>query len=241
MPLLRHQPRLRGLASVDPCQAAADNASADTDAKMWAIGQAWRVKNFYKPADVQAYVHYTLQAIVGADQHYMQYVTSGFATAIGAIIGGDALTNTGLRAQYNKALPFLTAVKTAQDSGIHVIDAPDLKHWVLRSLAEVSAMYANTAFQACSQPWWVQALNGFYGVLADIAALVEAVVEAVIKAGETVLEIPDAISGILTFLKWAGIIGGVGAAAWLVHDLRKGSGSGSHRALEPDDDAGDDG
>lgn len=212
----------------DECQTQADAASAPLDDKMAAIGAAWKVKNFYKPDDMGTIANDIAQYLLDARNHLAQYLRGGTVGTL--ILDMDPAGMTGLEQvnwlwepllqKWSEGATYVNAVTQAKASGIDVIDSPGFKSWAIDSVAAASTIYANVALLACQTPWWVSAITKAVSALAAIANFVYSVAEVVVKAGETVLKIPDFLAEMWNIAKWTAILGGAAYAAWLLtgHD-----------------------
>lgn len=195
------------------CLNEANAAVAPLDAKVMDLAKNWNPSGFYAPADLQKIVVET-----------MSLVRRGSDTVAAAPLStSDARSQiqqalTKLSQQGQRSMVYVKALQDATASGANIINAAGLKTWVLDTMQAVSSALVTAGVMECHMPWLATAIIAFQGYFDVLAAVVKRVVGVVLKLGDNVLKVADHAGDILTFLKWAVIIGG---GAWGVMEIRR--------------------
>lgn len=210
---------LAGNSAEAQCLASAQAQTAGFDAKTNDLAKNWNPTGYYAPDDVTNLVGNTLSIL--------RQATDALGKAMSLSIAPDArdalaqfLTKT--QSKMSDSLAYSQAVGAAHAGGANVIDSPGLRRWVLDSMTQASAALDAAAYVSCLQPWWASALGMFqsafdllYGVARAIVGLSVAIVEA---AAGAIIKVPDLLSTLFTYGKWAAVAGG---AWWLYTQVKK--------------------
>lgn len=209
------QVRTASESAGSPCLNAATAETADFDAKTDDLSRTWTPNGFYSPGDVYSLVNQTLGILAQGTAALDKVLAGDFPQS-----AKDALVMVRSQTQdkVTQGAVFAQAVTTAKTTGANVIDAPGLKHWIVTSMSAASVALNSASFVVCEQPWWVSALLFFKSAFDVLYAVCKAIVGAVVKFGEVVLKVPDALGTMLTYAKWGALIGG---AAFLYYELDK--------------------
>lgn len=191
------------------CKATADAQTAASEAKASDLNRTWNPTGFYTRDQISQLVQHTLAMLRNA--------TSSIDAAIAdpqAPGSRDALkmSLSSLQRKFDESQAFVQANQQAAAQGIQTLDAPGLKRWIVSSMQEANAGIWGVAFIACMRPWWVSALATFQGAFDVVYGTAKKIVGVAVQLGEEILKIPDTVSTMWTYAKWAAAIGG---AWWL--------------------------
>lgn len=173
-------------ASVAPFEASIDD-----------LDKTWVPNGFYTIADLR---HVVQSALAVTQQGYAALTQAAQMLGTTDTINEESAELGRVSSQ---SLDYLNAATEAEGKGIAVVNAPGLKRWVISALQTSSNAMVAGSMLACMQPWWLEALQAFGDALAVAIAVFKKVVGAIIKLGELVLKIPDALDDALTIAKWA--------------------------------------
>lgn len=191
------------------CLPAADAATAALDAKWYDIAQNWNPTGNFSPADMDKAITATVKALSDAQVAVM------FAPQTTRDAGeqiAQAIDSIGKRLQ--QMAPYATAVQDAKNTGATVINSPNFKQWITGSLVDVSAAYATRAVLECQVSW----LQTAQDAIDAVRSIVMRMVDVVVKAADTVLNVTDDIFDAYKYIKYGAIALGVW---WLVNKMKK--------------------
>lgn len=195
------------------CLPNADAATAAIDARWQDIAQNWNPTGNFAPSDMDAAITATIKALSDAQ------VTVMFAPKTTSDAGemiAQSIDDIGKKLR--QAAPYATAVQDAKNTGATVINSPGFKTWITTSLVVVSAAYATRAVLDCQLSW----LNTAANVIDSVRAVVMRIVDIVVKAADTVLEVVDDTLDAYKYIKYGAIAVG---AIWLLTKLKSSSSS----------------
>ena len=197
------------------CLDEANAKVAPLDARVADLAKNWKPTGFYAPDDIQKIIVQTMQLVSSASNALAEapYSASDSQSQI-----QQAITKLGQQGQ--RSMVYVQALRDASASGANVINAAGLKTWVLDTMQATSSALVTAAVMECNMPWLANVIIEFQGYFDVLAAVVKRVVGVVLSVGDSVLKVADHLGDIMTFLKWAAIIGG---GAWGVMELRRRS------------------
>jgi len=196
----------------EQCRAAADEKTAQLDAKTNDLARNWNPSGFYTLAQVRDLVKYTRSVLLSA----MQTVSSMQAENSNLEATRTQLKQlyTDCTRKFDESHAYLAAATTAEKQGIGVIDSPGMKRWVTYSMTAASGAISGVAYIGCMKPWWLSAFLAANGAFIQLVSVAKAIVGVAISLGTAVLKIPDTIGTIWTYAKWAAVLGG----AWVAYE-----------------------
>jgi hypothetical protein len=188
-----------GQGKTQECLAAADQYTAQLDAKMYALAQQWNPNPAFVPADVLAILGSVSNVMVQAQTRLLTTPwNTGDATAVIAQAMGD------LNKQIQDATRFTNAVAQAKATGSPYVNAPDIKDWVLQSMIATSQAYAVAFIETCDVTWLERVLQSVDDVLNSVphyvGVAIEAAVNAAVAAGTAVVDVASGAFSIVSFL-----------------------------------------
>jgi hypothetical protein len=202
-----------GLFASDSSDAVAclNKANATTQVKsidtmIGNLSAGWKPTGYYTPADIQM-VHDLLASEAEA---------AGVALANAPRSTRDAETMISIAFEdllskfKDPARHMQQAVLEARRTGAQIIDAPNLKRWVISSMRAISDAYVTATVMHCRQSWIVTLLDKGYRAIASIGGVVWKVsgvaAEIVVAAGEAVVKVAggaaDALRIAGSIAKW---------------------------------------
>lgn len=193
--------------SANNCIAEANGTAivAGLDAKIQNLAAAWNPTGVFMPADVNTLVSAVVQQLMGAKAVVLvapASVSDQLEVRMQAVDDIDK--------QYADGARFSQAATAALASG-GVVNAPDLKDYVLRSLLAASNGYVTAAVLTCNVSW----LQSVSDALDSVGALALKILGIIATAVETIVDVADSTLSTADFLaKYSGpIVIGVGALA----------------------------
>ena len=195
------------------CLDQANAAAAPIEAKVDDLDRNWNPTGFYTVADLRQVVSSTLSV-----------VQQGYAalTQAATQVQSDSLNEAN--AELSKAgnsIDYLNAARDAEAKGISTINAPGLKRWAVSTLRSAADAIVAGAMVTCLEPWWLSALSSFQTAFDVAWGVIKQIAGAVLKVGEVVLKVPDLLDDVVTYAKWALLLGG---ALFMFSELNKAHG-----------------
>lgn len=201
-------------ASNAACGSFATMKLANTDANIIDLRDNWKPTGFYTVAQLNQILVFVAEvkgrafdALSAAEQELQLEQHRDLLTKAEAKLSES---DTGFR-DGGQAV-FLTAVQTAAQAHIDVIEAQGLKRWLVQVLRAARDVEFTTKLVGCARPALLftvlQALNSAADTLVRFA---KSVGEFVIAVGQAVLKIPDVIGTFLTvlgFVPWVVLLFG---------------------------------
>ncbi len=169
------------------------------DDQIMQLAKEWRPSGYYTIDQVQrivaSVVPFAAAAMVslGAAPH----TTSNAATMVKERMGK-------LVARTDESKIYIAACAEAKRMGADVVDSPGLRRWVMNSLQDVSAAMVTTYVLNCNTTF-IDTLASWLGALGDFLL---SLAKIVVKAGQLVLKVPDAIAQMWTAIKYGALAGG---------------------------------
>lgn len=160
------------------------------DAKIAEIDRAWNPTGFFTADDITRVFDVVLSEVGSSLDRIVSANIDGLAKAVSGEIAA-------LQSVASESSAFVDAVRKARASGIRVINAPGLKPWAMRTLKAARELTSATVLFACDQPEIRQQTLLFFQGLDKIGAVVRAIGNAALKAGEVAI---DVVGGLGQFL-----------------------------------------
>lgn len=187
------------------CLAAANEKTSALDAKVTDLNKNWNPTGFYTPDQITGLIQniqgMLRQASNTIDQQFDEPTAQGDRDAL-------MLSKADIARKMNDSLTFVKAAQTARDQGITAIDAPGLKRFIVNSMLVGSSAITGAAYVSCMRPWFVSALAVFQIYFDAVWNVARAIVGAAVALGQQVLEIPDTVSTLWRYAKWAALLVG---------------------------------
>lgn len=196
------------------CLDQANASAAPLEARINDLDSTWNPTGFYTIADLRQVVSSTLNV-----------VQQGYASLTQAAqsVQSDSLNeaNAELSTASGKSLDYLNAATDAASKGIATVNAPGLKRWVVSTMQSAADAIVAAGMVTCQEPWWLSALSLYQQVFDATWSVIKQVAGAVLKLGEVALKVPDLLDDVVTYAKWALLLGG---ALFMFSELNKAHG-----------------
>lgn len=184
-------------------QANGSPMVASLDAKWQNLAATWNPTGVFLPADVNTLVSAVVQQLIGAKAVVLvapASVSDQLEVRMQAVTDIDKMYADGAR--------FSQAATTALASG-GVVNAPDLKDYVLKGLLAASNAYVTAAVLSCNVSW----LQSVADALDSIGALALKIGGVVATAAETIVDVAASTFAFTdTIAKYSGPLVVAGAA-----------------------------
>jgi len=194
----------------DPsCIAQADAATAKLDATWQNIAQNWNPTGNFSPTDMDNAISMVVKTLSDA-QVALQFAPPSTADS------GDVISQAlgDINTKLQQMAPYAQAVTNAKASGASVINSPNFKTWITTSLVVASAAFATRAVLDCNVSWMDKAQQWFD----QVSAVVMKIVDVVITAGETAIDVVGDAFDLMKYIKWGALAVG---AYWLYTKFKK--------------------
>ncbi len=171
------------------------------------IAKTWNPTGFYTPKEIGS----AAGTVVGNLIATLAFVQASPNPYEVPSRDSDVAIQVGELQQWiDKGQPFLLAAQ----SGTNVVNAPGFKRWVIASLQQMSAAMVVRSVLECS----LDIIDTLSSMVDAVWSAIKFIGNLIVKAGETITEIPDFLSTVTKVVKWGAIIGG---GAWLALKLRE--------------------
>ncbi len=217
-PLVRRYGRRGGralhglaLAGDTDCHARAEADSASLLARAQELSKDWNPTGYYTPDEVEKVLKATYAVLSQAsdlldraDAEIPQRDWDGDEsdqTHAVAIKRADVLK------KFQEAQTFQQAWLKAREQGIALLDAPGLKRWVVNAMVTAANSVFAASYVSCITPWWIGAMRVMAEFFEKAIAIAKVIGTALKMVGQTILEVPDTLSTVLTVAKWSLIFG----------------------------------
>lgn len=162
------------------------------EAEISRLNTTWNPTGYYRPADVRLVINTLATA----------------AEQAGAVLAGAPLSTATARNDKNSAVEdvrskfgdqaryYEQSIAAATKSGVNVIDAPNLKRWVISSMQSIANVYVTASVLHCRQSWLESVLDKAYKAMAGVGSVVYRIVGVAVKVGEAVIEAVETSVGI---------------------------------------------
>lgn len=188
------------------CIDQANQYTAKLDAQWYKLAQSWQPTGVYVPSDVNTIVGAVSNIMIQAKLKVMfaPWPSADASAQIQQSIKDvDKKIVDGARFQN-------AAAQAAQQNG--VVNAPDLKDWVVSSMVAASNTFATAFFMSCDVTWLEQMLSNVNDAIGTVTHIIGVVLDTALAAGESIVNTAkgafDALAFITSNAKW--IILGVG-------------------------------
>jgi hypothetical protein len=197
------------------CLAQANATAAPLEARVTDLDDTWNPTGFYTVAD--------LRQVVSSTMSVVQQGYSALAQALQSV-QSDSLNeaNAELSSASGKSLDYLAAATDAVNKGIATVNAPGLKRWAVSTMQSAADAIVAAGMATCQEPWWLSAIATYQQVFDAAWSVVKQIAGAVLKLGEVALKVPDLLDDVVTYAKWALLLGG---ALFMFSELNKAHGS----------------
>lgn len=193
------------------CRASADQATQQMQVYRLDLAKNWHPTGYYSSDQVKQ--------LVGQAQAVLNQASNTVETAMTHMpdkvedeeYGGQhtlGIKKAEIQKHFMNGLQFIENVRTANASGIDLIDAPGLREYVMSCMRTAESATWAAAFTQCFQPWWASILAGVISALSALWELAKAIAGFIYKVGDLVYHIPDYAATLMSVLKWAIILGG---------------------------------
>ena len=202
-----------GKSETNQCIDAANQKTAELDAKATDLNKNWNPTGIYTTQQMQSLVQQTMATLLAASTGVLDKAISepqADGTRASLMLKRAAIQ----RKMSDEGLVFTKALGAAMNANIGVVDAPGLKRWIVNSMLVASDAIGAAYAVSCLTPWWVGVLAAFQSAFDKLYGAAKIIVGTAVALGEQVLKIPDAIGEIWTYAKW----GAVGLILWWAYE-----------------------
>jgi hypothetical protein len=168
------------------------------------LAKNWHPSGFYTTSQIQEIVKQTL-TVLSATNDRLRSINFEEVNSM----RDDAIKQVQKR--FKESLVYRDFVASAISRGTKVIDAPQLRDWVLDSLLE-SVNATVTAFTLkCETPWFVGVINKLIPVFHDAAKIIGSIIgfaaDLIETVKETIEKLPGAAVDLITYAKYGALLG----------------------------------
>jgi hypothetical protein len=195
-------------AEINRCIVKGNAASAEITAMRNDLAANWHPTGYYSPDQIEQVVGQMRAMAESADTMLDQGISFTSDMPDSEYPNQLRSEKIGLARVIDDGQRFLTAAQAVRAHGSGVVDAPDLKAWVMSALSHIDASVTAAMVIMCNQPWWGSLYAFFKNVLTFAWNTIKAVAGVVAAIGDFIASVPSAIGRFQTLLKWAVILGG---------------------------------
>jgi hypothetical protein len=148
-------------------RANASTQVAAIDKMIEDLGKNWKPTGYFRPAEVQSVLNVLA---VEVDAVGKILAAAPLSTSDAAAMKAQAFADV-LRKYTDRSKYYVTAIATANSSGIKAINAPGLKDFVIGSMRAISDAYVTASVLQCRQGWVEGILDRAYKAMASIGGV----------------------------------------------------------------------
>lgn len=192
-------------AQQQACIATANASTGNLDAIWQQISQQWLPSGNFTAVD--------LNTASSAVYQMIEEAKIAVIMSPNTVSDRDTMVNQAvddLTRSENQGITYQQAIQQAQAANVQYITANGFKDWVLYSLTAASNAFATRTVMDCNQTWLATALQYLTKVRDIVMAIVTAVADAAVAAGEAVVTAAATAFTLAKYLPWiAAGLGGI--------------------------------
>lgn len=213
-----------GKPDVIDCLARANTQFMGMEEQINDLAKNWTPTGYYSPSDIAVTISYVTTCVVQAIAAVSNAPNS---TSDAVSQKANALAELQRKSAESAAYTSASAQGQSQDG---IIDAPGFKRWVISTMNVALSAQITAAVLSCEVSFAEAVIARFKSAWNTAVAIIRAIVgvawEIAKSLGKLIIKVPDTLSDLLTYAKWAAILGG---SAWLIIELTNKRNAGTHR------------